>query len=340
MAKKVILKDQNNIEIMPITRGELILDSSGNEAFHSTEFLATDSQPGLMSAEDKYKIVNMQASSVANALTLKINNGSTEGTDLYTFNGSVAKTLNIVAGDNITLTPSAGAVFISANIPTTIDAYTKAESDARYLKLTGGTLTGNLGINGGTDVYKKITIGNETSGKYVLIHNSGGHIINDNNIGRIAELSLYESSSRLGGIGVYSGGPIYIDSANGIHKIALENITTITKTLVVSKDWVDTGIVFDPITFPQGNGSYVVQLSRDGAYFFTGYLSIVTSAHGAVTGEVSDEIILHGDGFDMTNQYYLRTVHDTTNKTIKLQIARSSTYTTSKTFTFKFKKLI
>jgi hypothetical protein len=29
MAKKVILKDENNIEILPITRGELILDSSG-----------------------------------------------------------------------------------------------------------------------------------------------------------------------------------------------------------------------------------------------------------------------------------------------------------------------
>ena len=47
MAKKVILRDQNNIEVMPITRGELVLDSSGNIALHSNEFLATDSQPGL-----------------------------------------------------------------------------------------------------------------------------------------------------------------------------------------------------------------------------------------------------------------------------------------------------
>jgi hypothetical protein len=38
MAKKVILKDGNDIEIMPITRGELILDSSGNMALHSIEF--------------------------------------------------------------------------------------------------------------------------------------------------------------------------------------------------------------------------------------------------------------------------------------------------------------
>lgn len=47
MAKKVILKDLDNIELIPVTRGELVLDSSGNEALHSREFLATDSQPGL-----------------------------------------------------------------------------------------------------------------------------------------------------------------------------------------------------------------------------------------------------------------------------------------------------
>lgn len=47
MAKKVLLKDQDNIELIPITRGELVLDSSGIQALHSTEFLATDSQPGL-----------------------------------------------------------------------------------------------------------------------------------------------------------------------------------------------------------------------------------------------------------------------------------------------------
>lgn len=56
MAKKVILKDQNDIELMPITRGELVLDSSGVIALHSNQFLATDSQPGLMSVEDKEQV--------------------------------------------------------------------------------------------------------------------------------------------------------------------------------------------------------------------------------------------------------------------------------------------
>lgn len=56
MARKVILQDSNNVHILPITRGELVVDSSGNQALHSQEFLATTSRPGLMSAEDKQKL--------------------------------------------------------------------------------------------------------------------------------------------------------------------------------------------------------------------------------------------------------------------------------------------
>lgn len=168
MAKKVLLRDWNNDEVLPITRGELVLDSSGKEAFRSTEFLATTSQPGLMSTLDKIKIDNMQASSLANALTLKINNGSIEGTNLYTFNGSVAKILNIVAGDNITLTPSVGVLSISATTSASIDAYTKAESDNRYLQLIGGTLSGRLTIESGYDS-KIVLNNNDTDNKYQFI---------------------------------------------------------------------------------------------------------------------------------------------------------------------------
>lgn len=66
MAKKVLLQDWNKNEILPITRGELILDSSGKEAFHSNEFLATTSQPGLMSEEDKIKL-NSLANTIIDA---------------------------------------------------------------------------------------------------------------------------------------------------------------------------------------------------------------------------------------------------------------------------------
>jgi hypothetical protein len=53
MARKAILKDQDGIEILPITRAELILDSEGKPAFRSASLLATDADPGLMSQDDK-----------------------------------------------------------------------------------------------------------------------------------------------------------------------------------------------------------------------------------------------------------------------------------------------
>lgn len=63
MAKKALLRDHDNIEILPITRGELVLDSSGKAALHSNEFLATNSKPGLMSAEDKEKLTKINVDS-------------------------------------------------------------------------------------------------------------------------------------------------------------------------------------------------------------------------------------------------------------------------------------
>lgn len=93
MAKKVLLKDSDNIELIPITRGELVLDSSGNQAFHSNEFLASDSQPGLMhyvnitndsiliQPEKKSTIIQLQNSQEnlipitnANAVIVEVNN--------------------------------------------------------------------------------------------------------------------------------------------------------------------------------------------------------------------------------------------------------------------------
>lgn len=58
MARKAILKDQDGIEILPITRAELILDSEGKPAFRSASLLATDADPGLMSQDDKKLLRN------------------------------------------------------------------------------------------------------------------------------------------------------------------------------------------------------------------------------------------------------------------------------------------
>ena len=52
------------------------------------------------------------ATQVANNLVVKFDTGSTEGTDLYTFNGSAAKTFDIKAGGAITIGKTAGNITI------------------------------------------------------------------------------------------------------------------------------------------------------------------------------------------------------------------------------------
>lgn len=54
------------------------------------------------------------ASKVGTNLVLKIKTGTTENTNLYTYNGSAAKTLDIKQGTNVTLTAAANALTIAA----------------------------------------------------------------------------------------------------------------------------------------------------------------------------------------------------------------------------------
>jgi hypothetical protein len=54
------------------------------------------------------------AGSVANSFIVRADSGTTEGTDIYTFNGSAGKNLNIVAGTNVTITKVAGQWTIAA----------------------------------------------------------------------------------------------------------------------------------------------------------------------------------------------------------------------------------
>lgn len=86
----------------------------------------------------------VNASKVSNSLTLKLNSGTTEGTNLYTFNGSAAKTLDIKAGSNVTLTAAAGSLTISSSYTNT------TYSAGSGLSLSGTTFNHVSSITAGT----------------------------------------------------------------------------------------------------------------------------------------------------------------------------------------------
>lgn len=116
----------------------------------------------LKAAPSVYVTRHPTISEVTNkqSLVIKLNSGATEGTNMFTYNATAAKTVNI--------TPSAiGAALSSHNHswsqitsgkPTTLsgygitDAYTKTESDSRYVNVSGDTMSGNLTFNAGCGI--------------------------------------------------------------------------------------------------------------------------------------------------------------------------------------------
>lgn len=522
MAKKVILKD-DNIEIMPITRGELVLDSSGQQAFHSSQFLATQSQPGLMSGEDKTKLDSLEKVTVEDKKVEQVNTTTNSSYRILFSNSAddTTKTEGARKSAKLLFNPSTGALTATAligkldwsnlnDVPedftpaqhihntseiTALTSYSKASSasdlvttdtlnaalgkleykaDTAYdwiisvttadtdkyinkwqeildflnsvdnsegaditdefvTRKTGQTITGEKIFSGtseslltidrnstspawikfaknntllgyiGIDNSKKVAANIDGTIHYIL-HSGNSHIkdgvitINGATITPItshqslanyvtlngkqditgektfkATIKAYDinpvtnntyslGTSSLAWKNIYAtngnfsntvnaSGFVKTDSSDdyillggGGHK-ALSELTSdviysFTKTLTVTTDWVDTGITVNTANFPGGNGSYIVQIDRESSYIFTGVMTLLPSQAGAVSVDQSDEIILHGGGFDMSGHYYLRTIRDASTKAYKIQIAYSAGSSSSKTFTFKFKKVL
>lgn len=74
------------------------------------------------------------AGSVANSFVVRADSGTTEGTDIYTFNGSAAKNINIVAGTNVTITKAAGQWTIAAAGGTTLNG-------TGFVRMSGTTVS-------------------------------------------------------------------------------------------------------------------------------------------------------------------------------------------------------
>ncbi len=60
-------------------------------------------------------LITSGANTTSNSLVIKADSGTTEGTDLYTFNGSAAKTLNLVSGTNLTISETSGTLTFNVN---------------------------------------------------------------------------------------------------------------------------------------------------------------------------------------------------------------------------------
>jgi fructose-specific component phosphotransferase system IIB-like protein len=102
-----------NVEDLTVTQATAML----NTFTSSLKGLAPASSGGttnFLRADGTWAAPSGSGGTTTNPFIIKADSGTTEGTDLYTFDGSTAKTINIVAGTNITITKTAGTLTISS----------------------------------------------------------------------------------------------------------------------------------------------------------------------------------------------------------------------------------
>ena len=77
-------------------------------------------------------------------LYLKINNGTTEDNDLYTYNGANSKTLNIISGANVSFSTSTNSLTINSSYSNTVSALAIGASGTTIVTPTPGLTNGSV----------------------------------------------------------------------------------------------------------------------------------------------------------------------------------------------------
>lgn len=131
----------------------------------------------------------------------------------------------------------------------------------------------------------------------------------------------------------------YMSASDKSKLDAVPTVTTITKSLKVTTDWMDTGIAGNALA----TGMYAVYMNvnKSSAQLWQeSWAGIMSWFSDGTNSGNSDEIILHNAGHaDNANEVYLRTIRQNSPGNMKLQIAAKIAFTEAANITFSFRKL-
>lgn len=219
----------------------------------------------------------------------------------------------------------------------------------KYLPLTGGTITGNLTVNGTTtlsttNINNTLTVkGNivpQATNTYTLgttskiwknIYSGLGTFSDNVTAKGFIKTGSSDTKVLLGG-----GGDKDISDFLLKSEVLTNNLETIKKTLKVTKNWMDTGISGTNLN----TGTYIIQVTVNGGNMTECIWSGTMSWYnGTCSDTEADEILLHRSGKAYSDTIYLRTIMQSSGA-LKLQIAADEDLSASYKYTFKFKRVI
>lgn len=219
----------------------------------------------------------------------------------------------------------------------------------KYLPLTGGTITGNLTVNGTTtlsttNINNTLTVkGNvvpQATNTYTLgttskiwknIYSGLGTFSDNVTAKGFIKTGSSDTKVLLGG-----GGDKDISDFLLKSEVLTNNLETIKKTLKVTKNWMDTGISGTNLN----TGTYIIQVTVNGGNMTECIWSGTMSWYnGTCSDTEADEILLHRSGKAYSDTIYLRTIMQSSGA-LKLQISADEDLSASYEYTFKFKRVI
>ena len=364
-AGDIVFKDYSGAEL-----GRIWLDSTASQAL-SLRYGANDATKRILHSGNAYisnGVITINGVSItpltshqslANYVTL---NGAQTISGVKTFSSqqkfTVAQGTSPFTVTSTTQVDNLNAQYVNGYSETSFFRSLRGDVDTSYIDLTTST--------SGQAAYKNYNSGTYTvprtghSDTYVCFRSSGS-------TSAIELLCSYADTSRLklrktidanrvsGGwrdLAFLSDVPTKVsqltnDSGYMLKSEALTlNLTTITKSIKLTKDWQDTGIVINDTNFPTGSGTYAIQVFvADGDQnfwnsYFSGVMSMYTSATNAEVPD--DEILLHHSSHACSKQIYLKTKPTLGGSGYynKLYIACNTNCSSAINIVFKFKKLI
>jgi len=202
-------------------------------------------------------------------LIIKLNGGSTEGTNLFTYNVTGEKTINITPAGIGAASSSHNHSWsnITSGKPSTLsgygitDAYTKTESDSKYPTKTGSGASGTWGISitGNAGSSTKLQTARTLWGQsFDGTKNISGDLTS---VGNITGSGTFSSANAKVSDSVYINGIRLHKTADGV--ITLEGNLAVTGGVTmyavdpVSASTIMDGVVVDGVTIKKENGKLV-----------------------------------------------------------------------------------